>query len=309
MTTDEAEFDVVVVGQRRRRHDRRAHRRAARAAGGGAGEGRHFGGSTARSGGGIWAPGNEVLRRAGVADTAGAGPRLPGACRGGRVTAARQQALLAQGPAMVSFVRANAPLEFAWVPGYADYYPEAPGGVAQGAASSRCRSTRGCSGPELAHLNPPYLPAPEGVTITQADYRWLSLGPRHPRAMLTAAKIAARTARARLLGGAPSAWARPWPPGCGGPGGAAGAGLAGHAADRPGDHRRPRHRGPVTRDGQPAVIPASRGVVLAAGGFERNGRCGGATSARRSAPNGRPARPGTPATPSWPARRPGPRWT
>src|SRR6202030_4561484 len=28
-----------------------------------------FGGSTARSGGGIWAPGNAVLRRAGVRDT------------------------------------------------------------------------------------------------------------------------------------------------------------------------------------------------------------------------------------------------
>jgi len=28
-----------------------------------------FGGSTARSGGGIWAPGNTVLRRAGVPDT------------------------------------------------------------------------------------------------------------------------------------------------------------------------------------------------------------------------------------------------
>src|SRR5487761_1879235 len=29
----------------------------------------YFGGSTARSGGGIWAPGNAVLRRAGVTDT------------------------------------------------------------------------------------------------------------------------------------------------------------------------------------------------------------------------------------------------
>src|SRR5260370_41834096 len=51
-----------------------------------------FGGSTARSGGGIWAPGNEVLRRAGVRDTpeqarayldhvaggGGAGPRREG---------------------------------------------------------------------------------------------------------------------------------------------------------------------------------------------------------------------------------------
>jgi len=33
---------------------------------------------------------------------------------------------------MVSFVRQHTPLEFAWVPGYADYYPEAPGGLATG---------------------------------------------------------------------------------------------------------------------------------------------------------------------------------
>ena len=42
-----------------------------------------FGGSTARSGGGLWIPGNEVLRRAGVADTRRAGPLLPGPRRGG----------------------------------------------------------------------------------------------------------------------------------------------------------------------------------------------------------------------------------
>ena len=42
-----------------------------------------FGGSTARSGGGLWLPGNEVLRRAGVGRHARAGPRLPG-LRGGR---------------------------------------------------------------------------------------------------------------------------------------------------------------------------------------------------------------------------------
>ena len=33
-------------------------------------------------------------------------------------------------------------------------------------------------GGELARLARPYLPTPDGVAITQADYRWLSLGPR-----------------------------------------------------------------------------------------------------------------------------------
>ena len=126
-------------------------------------------------------------------------------------------------------------------------------------------------GAELAHLNPPYLPAPAGVTITQADYRWLSLGTRHPRAVLASVKVAGRMARTRLLrqrmlsmGQALAAGLR--------------AGLAARQVpvwlDTPmtGLHLEDgRAAGvEVTRDGQPALIRARRGVVLAAGGFERN---------------------------------------
>src|SRR5450432_846415 len=82
-----------------------------------------FGGSTARSGGGLWVPGNEVLNRAGVADTPEHARDYLTHVVGDLVPAARQRALLEHGPAMVSFVRRHAPLEFAWVPGYADYYP------------------------------------------------------------------------------------------------------------------------------------------------------------------------------------------
>ena len=230
-----------------------------------------FGGSTARSGGGIWVPGNEVLRRAGVADTEEQA-RAYLAHVAGDVAPVRQQALLAHGPAMVSFVRRHTPLEFAWVPGYADYYPEAPGGLATGRSIEPVPLNARVLGPELARLNPPYLPAPEGVTITQGDYRWLSLGPRHPRAMLATAKIAGRMARGRLLrqhtlsmGQALAAGLR--------------AGLLTAQVpvwlDTPltglemtGDRVTGAR---VIRDGQPAVIAASRGVVLAAGGFERNG--------------------------------------
>ena len=231
-----------------------------------------FGGSTARSGGGIWVPGNEVLRRAGVADTAERARAYLAHVAGDGVAPARQQALLVHGPAMVSFVREHTPLEFAWVPGYADYYPEAPGGVAAGRSIEPVPLNARVLGPELARLSPPYLPAPEGVTITQADYRWLSLGPRHPRAILASAKIAGRLARGRLLrrhtlsmGQALAAGLR--------------AGLL--STQVPVWLNTPLTSLEITggrvtgarviRDGQPAVIAASRGVVLAAGGFERNG--------------------------------------
>ena len=230
-----------------------------------------FGGSTARSGGGIWAPGNEVLRKAGVRDTPEQARAYLAHVAGDCVPAERQRVLLEHGPAMLAFVRAAAPVNFAWVPNYADYYPEAPGGLAQGRSIEPVPLDGRMLGSELAHLNPPYLPAPNGMTITQADYRWLSLGPRHPRAMLASAKVLGRLARTRLLrertlsmGQALAAGLR--------------AGLM--AKEVPvwlgtpmtGLHvEEGRVTGvQVTRDGQPALIRASRGVVLAAGGFERN---------------------------------------
>ena len=172
---------------------------------------------------------------------------------------------------MLAFVRAAAPVDFAWVPGYADYYPEAPGGLAQGRSVEPRPLDGRILGPELAHLSPPYLPSPKGVTITQADYRWLSLGPRHPRAILASAKVLGRLARTRVLrhhtlsmGQALAAGLR--------------AGLL--AKEVPvwlgtpmtGLHvENGRVTGvDVTRDGQPALIRARRGVVLAAGGFEHN---------------------------------------
>ncbi len=271
MTTDEAEFDVVVVGSGA------AGMTAALTA---ADHGLRtvvlektewFGGSTARSGGGIWAPGNEVLRKAGVRDTPQQARAYLAHVAGDCVSPQRQQALLEHGPAMLAFVRASTPVDFTWVPNYADYYPEAPGGLAQGRSIEPVPLDGRLLGAELAHLNPAYLPAPNGVTITQADYRWLSLGPRHPRAILATARVAGRLARSRLLrqrtlsmGQALAAGLR--------------AGLAARQVPlwlgtamtglQITDGRVTGVR--VTRDGQVALVRARRGVVLAAGGFERN---------------------------------------
>ena len=102
------------------------------------------------------------------------------------------------------------------MPGYADYYPEAPGGLAAGRSIEPVPLDGAGARARPGPLNPPYLPAPHGVTITQADYRWLSLGPRHPRAML-ASRADRRPGGPRppARGSARSAWARPWPRACG----------------------------------------------------------------------------------------------
>jgi 3-oxosteroid 1-dehydrogenase len=227
-----------------------------------------FGGSTARSGGGIWAPGNSVLRAAGVKDTPEqARAYLAYVAEG--VPAERREALLAHGPDMLGLVLAKTPVRFAWVPGYADYYPEAPGGLAAGRSIEPVPlDGRRVLGEELAHLARPYLPSP--VAITQAEYRWLSLG-RHPRGVLAAARVAVRTARARLLGQRMLSLGQALAAGLR-------AGLA--ASDVPVWLDTPlaglvvdggRVAGVrAMRDGEPLQIRARRGVLIATGGFERD---------------------------------------
>jgi 3-oxosteroid 1-dehydrogenase len=230
-----------------------------------------FGGSTARSGGGIWAPGNAVLRRAGIADSPELARDYLAHVAGEGVPEELRRALLEHCPAMLDLVLAKTPLRFAWVPGYADYYPEAPGGLASGRSIEPVPFDGTALGGELARLNRPYLPVPAGVAVTQADYRWLTLGPRHPRAILASVKIAGRVARTRLLGQRVLSLGQ-----------ALAAGLrAGLLAsgvpvwlDCPltglvtTDGRVTGVR--VVRNGKPAVVRARRGVLIATGGFERN---------------------------------------
>jgi 3-oxosteroid 1-dehydrogenase len=232
-----------------------------------------FGGSTARSGGNVWVPGSAALRRAGVDGPTDAALAYLAHVAGDAVPAARRQALIAHGPAMLDFVEASTPLRFRWVPNYSDYYPEAPGGTARGRTVEPRPLPARVLGPETDHLAPPYLAGPASVTITAADYRWLSLGTRHPRALTTAVRVAARSMVSRVLrrrllsmGQALAAGLR--------------AGLADAGVpvwlDSPmtGLHQ---DGGRVTgvwvrRDGEEVLVKARRGVLLASGGFEHNER-------------------------------------
>ncbi|WP_020135957.1 3-oxosteroid 1-dehydrogenase [Streptomyces sp. 351MFTsu5.1] len=162
-----------------------------------------FGGSAARSGAGIWIPNNPVLLAAGVPDTPAKAAAYLAAVVGPDVPAARQQAFLTQGPAMISFVMANSPLRFRWMEGYSDYYPELPGGLPNGRSIEPDQLDGKILGAELAHLNPPYLAVPPGLVVFSADYKWLALSAVSVKGAAVAAECLARGTKAALLGQTP----------------------------------------------------------------------------------------------------------
>jgi 3-oxosteroid 1-dehydrogenase len=242
----------------------------------------HFGGSTARSGGGVWIPNNEVLTHDGVSD----GPERAAAYLAHIVGAdgdpELQAAFLRHGPEMLASVLEVCPLKLRWVRGYSDYYPEAPGGQPLGRSIEPRPTDARILGAERDRLQPPYLASRGGLSITQADFRWLNLIARHPRGLTTAVRVGARTWLARLrrtelltMGQALAAglWAglrrhdvtvRFETP------------LTGLVTDDAGRVTGVRVRsagagaGTDGDGGAEEVIVARRGVVLAAGGFERD---------------------------------------
>jgi 3-oxosteroid 1-dehydrogenase len=229
-----------------------------------------YGGSTARSGGALWLPGNEVLRRAGITEPAEA---YLSHVAGAFSSAERQKAFLAYAPAVLDFVREHTPLDFAWVPGYSDYYPEAPGGVPRGRSIEPKPLDARTLGPDAATLTAPYQAAPAGMSVTAADYRWLSLGTRHPRSAVTAVRLAAVAMLNRLRGRRPLTMGQALAAGL-----RAGLRTAGVPV-RLGtalteliveDGRVTGVR--AVHDGEPVTLRARRGVILASGGFEHNER-------------------------------------
>ncbi|MGH3948719.1 MAG: 3-oxosteroid 1-dehydrogenase [Pseudonocardiaceae bacterium] len=230
-----------------------------------------FGGSTARSGGGVWIPGNEALEKAGIADAPEDARAYLDHIIGGHVSPERIATYLERGPEVVSFLQRVTPLRLQWVPNYSDYYPEAPGGRVHGRSVEPRPFNGTLLGDELANLEPDYGKAPLNVVVTQADYRWLNLLARHPRGPVRVLWVGARWLRAKLLRQR-----------------LLGRGQALAAAMRVGLQRAGvpiwletplvelreydrRVTGVVVRRcGVERTLTARRGVVLASGGFEHN---------------------------------------
>ena len=96
-----------------------------------------FGGSTARSGGGVWIPNNYALQAAGQGNPVQETRDYLYEVIGDTVARERIDAFIDHGPEMLAFVRDNSAADFVWVPQYSDYYPEATGGKASGRNEGR----------------------------------------------------------------------------------------------------------------------------------------------------------------------------
>lgn len=232
---------------------------------------KYYGGSTARSGGGVWIPGNADLRRDAPADDIEAARTYLFSIIGEYGNADRINTYIDRGPEAMDFLAANSPMKMRWVPGYSDYYPEAPGGRAHGRSVEPKPFNAKGLGAELANLEPDYSKAPKNFVVTQADFRQMHLGLRNPRAPFRAIRIGARFLKGRVLrqhllarGQALSAMLR--------------IGLRDANVplwlDTPLVELR-ESDGRVTgvvvrRDGVERERTARRGVIIAAGGFEHN---------------------------------------
>lgn len=165
----------------------------------------HFGGSTARSGGGVWIPGNYALREAGQVDPDDAerAKQYLDAIVGDDASKVRRHTYVDRGPEVMDFLREHAAVRFQWVPHYSDYLPEQPGGRADGRSVEPVPLDGRIIGDELERLHPPYSKAPANMIVTQADYRKIHTGLRSLRGPLTMIRILVRklvaTARGRRM--------------------------------------------------------------------------------------------------------------
>ena len=233
----------------------------------------YFGGSTARSGGGVWIPGNQALRDAGQVDgdDAEEARRYLDSIVGDVVPKERRDTFLDRGPEVMDFILDNTPVRFNWVPEYSDYLPEQPGGRPRGRSVEPVPMDGRILGAELDRLHPPYAKAPANLIVTQADFRKISLGLRTIRGPLTMMRVmfkrlvsSLRGRRMYAMGNALTISLR--------------KGLM--DADVPVHYETPLtgliiEGGRVVgvraeRDGAEVIIRARRGVILGSGGFEKS---------------------------------------
>src|SRR5690606_25198703 len=131
-----------------------------------------FGGSTALSGGGIWVPGAPAQRREGYSPDPDDVFEYLRQITGGLVSDARLRTYVDEAPKMMEFLEQLSPwCEFVWKPGYADYYPELPGGSPLGSTINVPAIDLRRLGDEEARLLQPLALAPRGIWFAPKDLR------------------------------------------------------------------------------------------------------------------------------------------
>ncbi|ALG83670.1 FAD-dependent oxidoreductase [Gordonia phthalatica] len=231
-----------------------------------------YGGNTALSGGGVWVPNNPTLRKLGIVDDPADVRRYLDSIVGDQVPSANLDAFIEQGPKMLDFLDRSPHIRWSWCTGYADYHPENPGGHPRGRSIEPVPVDRHALGVDEAQLRPDAIPTPPGLYITQKDFVALNMIARTWKAKRAALATGFKAVKAvvlkrdmaslgqaliiRLRLALQDTDVRLW--------------LSSPMQSLITDESGAVIGVEVTRGGKTRRIRATRGVVLASGGFEFN---------------------------------------
>lgn len=135
----------------------------------------YFGGTTALSGGVIWMPNNPVMKREGIPDSEADGRRYLQETVGSGSSQARQDAFLNFGVQMIDFLEAHTAVELQRMPHYPDYYPELPGGHAEGRCVEAALFDGKKLGAFLEQLNPAIWKLADQFRVTGNEYHHIAM--------------------------------------------------------------------------------------------------------------------------------------
>ncbi|MGY4711650.1 FAD-binding protein [Mycolicibacterium sp. CBM1] len=161
----------------------------------------HFGGSTALSGGGIWVPGAPSQKREGYTPDPEGVKNYLRQITEGLVSEERIAAYVDHAPQMMEFLEnISSWLEFVWKPGYADYYPELPGGSQLGSTINVPPIDLRKLGEDEENLLKPLALAPKGIWLGPKDLRLFYQVRQNWRGKVVLAKLLLRKFRAHAFG-------------------------------------------------------------------------------------------------------------
>lgn len=153
----------------------------------------YYGGSTALSGGGLWIPNNYLLQRDGLDDSFEKAQTYLKHTVGNRTARSLQDSYLINAPEMVKYMVSNSHVRFHRSVGYADYYPERPGGMNDGRAIEGSPFNGKKLGTDFEQLRPMSLKAPAGLAFTASEYNKLGMITSTWAGKWTAIKVGLRT--------------------------------------------------------------------------------------------------------------------
>lgn len=135
-----------------------------------------YGGNTALSGGGVWIPNNPVLIDEGIVDSVDSVVEYLKSITGGSSPESQLRTFAESGPEAFRFLQgASQHLQFQWCRGYSDYHPENPGGRPEGRSVEPKPVDLTELGEDADRLRQAALAIPPGLWMTQREFRDMTM--------------------------------------------------------------------------------------------------------------------------------------